>query len=99
MGKSRARRPVARVRPGLADPRQPRPPATSSSQPPAAGVPADHVLDLLSLLADDQRALDRRWHQLVSQGRSSGCTWTQLAQALGVSPQSVQQRAARVHRS
>ena len=59
----------------------------------------------LKILAERQRSIEEltqmiaimqshqtRW---IFFARESGCTWTEIAQALGVSPQAAQQRAAK----
>lgn len=53
---------------------------------------AGEVLERLAGLVAERDRLGVHRDELVSQGRSQGLTWTQLASALGVSPQAVQKR-------
>ena len=84
----------ARTRPDVdQDQLQQRPPAPRPTVP---AVPRGNQrwdsLAALSSTVEQVRSLEARRDRQALQARSQGATWTDIAAALGVSPQAVQQR-------
>lgn len=58
-------------------------------------VADEESLERLRQVSDEHKRLASELEDRIRQARAAGATWTELARALGVSPQAVQQRYGR----